>query len=90
MGDLIKRKSDRVVHEVEKGSNLDLILRGTNSAINKLASAIFNGLDLVALALSTPQDNSAQVQAELDKQVALLNAGTANLGDAINEQQKGD
>jgi formiminotetrahydrofolate cyclodeaminase len=80
----------RIIHEVERGSNLDLILRGTNGAVNKLADAIGRGLTAIALALSTPQDNSAQVQAEIDKLVAQLNAGTAEVQDAINKQQKGE
>jgi len=80
----------RTVHDVERNSNLDLILRGTNGAVNKLADAIGRGLTAVALALSTPQDNPAQVQAEIDKLVAQLNAGTAEVKDAINQQQKGE
>jgi len=78
----------RTFHEVERGGNLDFLLRGFNGAVNKLADAIGGGLKAVALALSTPQDNSAQVQAEIDKQVALLNAGTAVVQDAINQQTK--
>lgn len=77
----------RHFHEVERGSNLDLILRGTNGAVNKLADAIGGGLKAMALALSTPQDNSAQVQAAIDKLTAELNAGTAQVQDAINKQK---
>lgn len=78
----------RIFHEVERGGNLDLILRGANGAVNKLADATGGGLKAIALALSTPQDNSAQVQAAIDKMVAELNAGTAQVQDAINQQQK--
>jgi hypothetical protein len=57
-----KREEPKTVHEVARGSNLDLILRGTNGAINKLADAIGGGLQAIALALSTPHDNSVEVK----------------------------
>lgn len=79
----------RHFHEIEKGSNFDLIIRGTNGAVNKLAEAIGGGLKAIALALSTPQDNSTQVQAAIDKMTAELNAGTAQVQDAINQHDKG-
>jgi len=75
-------KTDRIVHDVDKGSNLDLILRGTNGAINRLADA----LKAIALALSTPQDNSVKVE-ELIKQ---LRADDAALQTAIDKQTKGN
>lgn len=83
----LKRKPTHV-HEVAKDSNLDLILRGTNGAVNKLADAILNGAKVLALALSTPTDNSAAVQAEIDKLVAQLDVGTADIKNAIDQQTK--
>lgn len=79
----------KIIHDVERGSNLDLILRGSNGAVNKLADAIGGGLKAIAIALSTPQDNSSQVQAEIDSLTAKLNAGTTEVRDAIN-QHKGE
>lgn len=79
----------RHFHEVERGSNLDLILRGANGAVNKLADAIGGGLKAIALALSTPQDNSAQVQAEIDKATAQLKELDRSLKSAI-DQSKGE
>ena len=68
---------------VPAGSNLDLILRGTNGAVNKLADAIGGGLRAIALALSTPQDNSAQVQEEINKIVQQMNSSSKDVEDAI-------
>ena len=79
----------KTVHDVERGSNLDLILRGFNGAFNRFTDVLGGGLRAIALALSTPQDNSAQVQAEIDKLVAQLNASTADQKEAI-DQQTGD
>lgn len=79
----------RIFHDIERGSNLDLILRGTNGAVNKLADAIGRGLAAVALALSTPQDNSAQVQAQVDEITKQLNASSDKVEDAI-KQSKGE
>lgn len=79
----------RIFHDIERGGNLDLILRGTNGAVNKLADAIGRGLAAVALALSTPQDNSAQVQAQVDEITKQLNASTDKVEEAI-KQSKGE
>lgn len=69
---LRSKPTNRTAHEVEKGSNLDLLLRGTIGAVNKLADSIGGGLRAVALALSTPQDNSTEVQKKLDELEASL------------------
>jgi hypothetical protein len=58
---------NRTIHEVERFSNLDLILRGFNGALNKLSDSIGGGLRALALAISTPQDNSEEVKAQLAK-----------------------
>lgn len=72
----------RVFHDIKQGSNLDLILRGTNGAVNKLADAIGKGLAAVALALSTPEDNSAEVKALTDSLRV-----EADAFDAVNKSQ---
>lgn len=61
--------SSRTVHDVERGSNLDLLLRGANGIGNRLVDALFSiggGLQAIALALSTTDDNSAEVQKQID------------------------
>ena len=55
-------KTDKVIHEVEKAGNLYFLLSGFNGALNRLATEIGGGLRAIALALSTPEDNSAEVK----------------------------
>lgn len=60
----------RSEHEVARGSNLDLILRAANGIGNRLVDAINSvggGLQAIALALATPQDNQGDVQAHIDR-----------------------
>ena len=61
----------RTVHDVERGSNLDLILRGTNGAVNKLADAI-RAIAIAIAASSTPADDPA------------IRAATASLKESID------
>jgi hypothetical protein len=56
----------KTVHEVERGSNLDLLLRGANGIGNRLVDALL----AIATALSTTQDNSAEIKAITDKVMA--------------------
>jgi hypothetical protein len=85
--------SDRLVtHNIEKGSNLDLLVRGFHGIANRAVDAlngIGGGLQAIALALSTPQDNSTQVQAEIDKLAAQINTSANTVEDAI-QQSKGE
>lgn len=80
----------RHVHEISKDGALYYLLNGFNGALNKLAEQIGGGLRAIALALSTPQDNSSQVQAELDKIQARLKSQTDALEGAVKSQPKGD
>ena len=67
----------RTVHDVTAGSNLDLILRGFNGAFNRFTDVLGSGLHAIALALSTPQDNSAEVKeltAKLKQSTDVLRA----------------
>lgn len=75
----------RTIHEVQRGSNLDLILRGFNGAINRFADVLGGGLQAIALALSTPQDNSAEVKDLTDK----LKQSEDVLQSAIDQATKG-
>ena len=75
----------RTIHEVQRGSNLDLILRGFNGAVNRFADVLGAGLNAIALALSTPQDNSAEVKELTDK----LKQSQDVLQSAIDQATKG-
>lgn len=75
----------RVVHDVAAGSNLDLILRAANSIGNRLVDAISGGLHAIALALSTPQDNSAEIKVLTDE----LKQSQDVLQSAIDQATKG-
>lgn len=77
----------RTVHDVAFGSNLDWILRGLIGALNRFTDILGAGLKAVALALSTPQDNSPQVQQELDKVEAKLKSTTDKLQSAIDKSK---
>ena len=63
-------RTGRVIHDVEKGGNLDLLIRAANGIGNRLVDSLNGigaGLQAIALALSTPQDNSQQVQEVIDR-----------------------
>lgn len=78
-----------VTHVIEGKSTTGLLLNGLVGAVNRLADQIGGGLRAIALAVSTPQDNSAQVQAEIDRYVQEINASSTKVEDAI-KQQKGE
>jgi hypothetical protein len=77
-------RTERVVHDVDKGSNLDLLVRGFHGIGNRLVDAIGGGLQAIALALSTPQDNSQQVQEVIDRIHNVRN----NLQSAIDQSKE--
>jgi ABC-type transporter Mla subunit MlaD len=77
-------RSDRIVHDVDRGSNLDLILRGFNGAVNRFADVLGHGLEAIATALATPHDNSQQVQEVIDK----LRQVRTNLKSAIDQSKE--
>ena len=74
-------RDDRLIIELPRNGNLDIVAR-------LFISTLGAGLQAIALALSTPHDNSAQVQAEIDKYVAQLNTSTADQKDAIDQHTK--
>jgi hypothetical protein len=78
----------KTIHEVEPKSNLDLILRGFNGAVNRFADVLGAGLHAIALALSTPHDNSAQVQAKIDELASQIRAQANALKTAVDNQTK--
>lgn len=77
-----------VTHEISKSGNLFFLLNGLNGGLNRLASAIGGGLQAVALALSTPQDNSGAVQAQIDKSTKEMKSSTDALDSAVKAQQQ--
>lgn len=81
----MRDETRRTVHVVERNSNLDLILRGFNGAINKFADAVGGGLQAIALALSTPHDNSAEVQKKIDELTASLKPEADALEDVVKQ-----
>lgn len=77
----------RTEHEVARGSNLDLILRAANGIGNRLVdavNAVGGGLQAIALALATPQDNSSDVQAHIDKLASQVEKQSDALEEASN------
>lgn len=80
-------KSQVMVHEVEFRSNLDLLLRGFNGAINRSADLIGGGLQAIALALSTPHDNSAEVQRQIDAVEQRVKGASNALQSAIDKSK---
>lgn len=69
----------KTVHEVQRGSNLDLLLRGFHGIGNRFVDALL----AIALALSTKDDNSADVKAMIQK----LDTAGESLKDAVNKNQ---
>lgn len=74
---------ERVFHDVAKGSNLDLVLRGFITSTNRFSDAVENGLVAIAVALSTPHDNSVEVLEQVDK----LRAAKQSLKSSIDANQ---
>lgn len=82
-----------MVHEIAKGGNLDLLLRGFHGIGNRLVDSLNGigaGLQAIALALSTPQDNSQQVQEQIDKLTQEIRGVRTGLSTAVDNQTKGD
>jgi hypothetical protein len=69
----------KTIHEVERGSNLDLILRAANGVGNRFVDALL----AIATALSTPKDNSEEIKALTEK----LKASSDVLDAAVKANQ---
>lgn len=83
----MRDKSDSVILSVPKGSNLDDILRDSICAFRGFTEVFGMGMHAIALALSTPQDNSAEVQRLVDETTKQINASTDKVEDAIKSQK---
>ena len=77
----------RQVYDVERGSNLDLLLRAFSGVANRFVDAVGGGLQAIALALSTPHDNSAEVQKQIDQVQQKLKTATDQLRSAIDKSK---
>lgn len=53
--------------EIKKTGSLYFLINAFIGAYNRRTDVVGAGLQAIALALSTPQDNSSQVQAHIDK-----------------------
>lgn len=80
-------RTGRVIHDIEKGSNLDLLIRGFHGIGNRLVDSVNGigaGLQAIALAVSTPKDNSQEVKALTDrirKQADILEQSAKQKGE---------
>jgi hypothetical protein len=79
-------KGIRIVHDVERESNLDALWHETNGSLDKLSREVGDGLHAIALALSTREDNSAQIL-ELAGKVKTVRE---KLKQAVDRHTKGD
>lgn len=76
-------QTTRLILEVPLNGNLDKVLRLAVAAVNGVGA----GLQAIALALSTPQDNSTEVQAQIDKATEQLKSSTNALDEAVRANQ---
>ena len=65
---------------------LTVVTPGFNAALNNLAEQIGDGLQAIAVALSTPHENSAQVL----EMAAKVKAVREKLKTSVDSQDKGD
>jgi hypothetical protein len=79
----------RTVHEVSKeGGNLYFLINAFIGAYNRRTDAISGGLKAIALALSTPQDNSAEVQRLINESTKQVHAQVEALKSALDQSNK--
>lgn len=86
MSSFFGRRADTVTHDIQRGSNLDLLMRGFHGIANRFIDAIGGGLQAIALALSTPHDNSTEVQKQIDALTASLKPEADALEDAAKPE----
>lgn len=80
MGREYKDNTDRLIIELPLNGNLDKVLR-------LFITTLGSGLQAIALALSAPHDNSAEVQAQIDKATEQLKSSTNALDAAVKANQ---
>ena len=64
----------KTVYEIEKGGNLYFLLNAFIGAVNRFADQVGGGLQAVALALSTSEDNSAEIKSLTERLAAQREA----------------
>lgn len=74
-----REPTDRLILEVPFETNLDRVLR-------LFITTLGSGLHAIALALSTNEDNSAEIREQADK----VRAVREKLQTSVSNQQKGD
>ena len=79
---------EKTYHEVDPKGSLYYLINVFIGAYNRRTDVLGAGLQAIALALSTPQDNSAEVQAHINQAAAKLKQQTDALATAV-EAQKG-
>lgn len=60
------RDIGKTYHEIDARGSLYFLFNALIGAYNRRTDVVGAGLQAIALALSTPQDNSSQVQAHID------------------------
>lgn len=75
--------SSRLVLEVPQTSNLDEVLRLFAGAIESIGA----GLQAIGLALSTPHDNSQQVQEKINQYSNRVGSQTSALQNAVDKHE---
>lgn len=79
-----RRPQATVIHH-EVSLPLAGLIRGLSASINAVAVNLGDGLHAIALALSTPNDNSTEVQKLIDEQAAKLDRDATAINDALNQ-----
>lgn len=74
-------QTTRLILEVPLNGNLDKVLRLFVGAVNNVGT----GLQAIALALSTPQDNSEEVQRQIDTIASKMNLAATEQQDALDK-----
>jgi hypothetical protein len=73
----------RYTHDIERGSNLDLLMRGFHGIGNRFVDALF----AIALAVATKEDNSAEIRQRIQEATRKLNAAGDPLRQAVEKNQ---
>ena len=77
------RDTDRLIIELPRNSNLDVVLR-------MFIATLGSGVQAIALALSTPHDNSEEVQKQIDKYADEIRSIRTDLAQSVNNQTGGN
>lgn len=73
-----------VTHRVEKSGSLFNLLSAVLTAYNRRTDTFAGGMKAIALALSTPQDNSTEVQKHIDALTSRVDTQVSTLDNAVD------